>query len=215
MNYADLDADKLRELLAERDTSVEKLTANNKTLTDDLHAKRAKLTEFETEAETRKREADEAEAARLAQEKDFEGLQAKMQEKIDEADGRAFEAQARLEDVLVRAELDQHLEKAGIAPELREGARALIQSQNILEVGEDNSVKIGESALGDYITEWSKSDAGKAYVPEGSSGGGAGGESTADGSGNASPKPTAGDMGGDRGERTQAIATMFSDLPAN
>jgi len=90
------------------------------------------------------------------------------------------DADARETRLLVDNGLNEALAKAGVSnPTLSKAAKAILAQQTqVVADGENRVVKIGDKALGDFITEWAGSDEGKHFVnaPDNSGGGSQGGQ---------------------------------------
>jgi len=80
----------------------------------------------------------------------------------------------------IKSSLDEALQKANIAKEHMPAIRALIRSENKIDIDEvDNNVKIGDKDIISFVSEWSQGDVGKNYIAASqNSGGGAKGSST-------------------------------------
>jgi hypothetical protein len=86
--------------------------------------------------------------------------------------------------LLVDNGLTEALVKANVSKHLLEGAKALISPKvQIVTEGDKRVVKIGDEALGDYVTKWAQGDQGKAYVAAPSNNGGNANGGQANGSG--------------------------------
>lgn len=106
------------------------------------------------------------------------------------------------------------LAEAGVKnPAHLKAAAALLKQAGGIEVKVDGATRkamIGDKPLSDAVKAWSQSDEGKAFVQApANGGGGAPGGSTG---GGAPLKPTAGNIGGNKAERTAAIASMYPEL---
>lgn len=79
--------------------------------------------------------------------------------------------------LLIDNGLSEALLKAGVKPEFNKAAKALLSGQVALKTeGDKRTPVVGEKALGDFITDWAKSDEGKHFVAApGNAGGGASG----------------------------------------
>lgn len=128
---------------------------------------------------------------------------------LDAATKRADAAEGATTKLLVDNGLNEALAKAGVTnPVHQKAAKAMLANQvSIVADGESRAAKVGDKALGDFITEWAASDEGKHFVTahEASGGGSQGGHRGA--------TPPAGNLGGSRAERTAALAARFPDLP--
>jgi hypothetical protein len=128
---------------------------------------------------------------------------------LDAATKRAEQAEGASTSLLVENGLNDALTKAGVTnPVHQKAAKAMLAGQvQIVADGESRVAKVGDKALGEFITEWAGSDEGKHFVAATpASGGGAHG-------GNRGASNQTGNLGGTRAERTAAIAARFPDLP--
>lgn len=116
---------------------------------------------------------DPADYAALEAERDeWKGKAAEAKKAADKAVKTAEEATKRAADIdsayagsLKDAALTEALSKAGVTPALLKAAKALHGSA--LQVVDDNgarTVKAGDKALSDFITEWASTDEGKHFV---------------------------------------------------
>lgn len=116
---------------------------------------------------------DPADYAALEAERDeWKGKAAEAKKAADKAVKTAEEANKRATDIdsayagsLKDAALTEALSKAGVTPALLKAAKALHGSA--LQVVDDNgarTVKAGDKALSDFITEWASTDEGKHFV---------------------------------------------------
>ena len=105
--------------------------------------------------------------------------------------------------------LNDAMIKAGIKPEFMSAAKAMLRSETQIKAEDGKySALMGEKPLFEAITEWAASDEGKHFVSApANSGGGATG-----GNGNTSSIAPKGNLGGDKGQRVNAIKNMFPDL---
>lgn len=113
-------------------------------------------------------------------------VEAKFQRELDKATGRAGSMEKALYSRLVDSELDSYLERVGVKKELRPAVRALMKEKGpkVLELGEGDfkpvfptdihGVPEANQPLGDFITEWAKTDGAAHYLePTGATGSGA------------------------------------------
>jgi hypothetical protein len=125
-----------------------------------------------------------------------------LQSSLTEKDGA-------LQSYLIDNGLNDAMLKAGIKPEFMSAAKAMLKANT--KVTAENgqySALMGEKPLFEAITEWAASDEGKHFVSApANSGGGATG-----GNGNLAPIAPKGNLGGDKGQRVNAIRNMFPDL---
>lgn len=134
---------------------------------------RAKVREFEAQQAAKAAEeaakADEEARAKGEWTKIEEGYKAKLSEKEGEGllwKSKYFERELDLG-------LTGALDEINVKPELRKAAMALLRTN--ADIDDDGKISLGDKPLSDAIKEWAKSDEGKAFIANGSSGGGANG----------------------------------------
>ena len=194
------------ERIAELETAMEALSAKNSELLREVKIARAKAKGVEidpndfmalqTENETLKSQLDKTVKDST---KTIETLQSNLTEK----DGA-------LQSYLIDNGLNDAMLKAGIKTEFMTAAKAMLKSQTKLIADNGQySALMGEKPLYEAITEWAASDEGKHFVsaPANSGGGATGGNS------NGAAFAPKGNLGGDKGQRVNAIKNMFPDLP--
>lgn len=193
------------EKIAELEAAIEVLSAKNNQLLGEVKVAKAKAkgaeidpaeyAALQNEVETLKSELTKATKDST---KTIEALQASLSEK----DGA-------LQSYLIDNGLNDAMLKAGIKPEFMSAAKAMLKANT--KVTAENgqySALMGDKPLFDAITEWAASDEGKHFVSApANSGGGATG-----GNGNATSIAPKGNLGGDKGQRVNAIKNMFPDL---
>jgi hypothetical protein len=115
-----------------------------------------------------------------------------------------------LQSYLIDNGLNDAMLKAGIKTEFMAAAKAMLKSQTkLLAENGQYSALMGEKPLNEAIAEWAAGDEGKHFVSApANSGGGATG-----GNGNSTFIAPKGNLGGDKGQRVNAIKNMFPDLP--
>ena len=191
--------------IAELEAAIEVLSAKNNQLLGEVKVAKAKAkgaeidpaeyAALQNENETLKSELTKATKDSA---KTIEGLQTSLSEK----DGA-------LQSYLIDNGLNDAMLKAGIKPEFMSAAKAMLKANT--KVTAENgqySALMGDKPLFDAITEWAASDEGKHFVSApANSGGGATG-----GNGNATSVTPKGNLGGDKGQRVNAIKNMFPDL---
>lgn len=194
------------ERILELEAAIEALGAKNRELLGEVKVAKAKArgadidpTEFaalQNENETLKSELTKT--AKDSQ-KTIETLTTSLTEK----DGA-------LQSYLIDNGLNDAMLKAGIKPEFMSAAKAMLKANT--KVTAENgqySALMGDKPLFEAITDWAASDEGKHFVSApANSGGGATG-----GNGNLSSVAPKGNLGGDKGQRVNAIKNMFPDLP--
>lgn len=114
------------------------------------------------------------------------------------------ERESSLTNILIDGGLTEAMAKVGVRPELMGAAKALLKSGAIVK---DGAALLGDKPLAEAVAAWATGDEGKHFVAAPASTGG----SAAGGSGN--PAMPKGNLGGDRSQRTNAIAARFPDLP--
>lgn len=153
----------------------------------------AKLAEFE-----QAKASQEEEAAKKRG--DFEKLEAQLK-------GERDAIAKKYQDALIGGALKSALVSAGVAAPFMEAAEAMMRLKGV-SLDKDDTPILDGKPLGEFVAEWAKSDAGKAFVAApNSSGGGATG-------GGAAGAPQAGNMGGTPAERQAAIAAKYK-LPVS
>lgn len=191
--------------IAELEAAIEVLSAKNNQLLGEVKVAKAKAkgaeidpaeyAALQNENETLKSELTKATKDSA---KTIETLQSSLSEK----DGA-------LQSYLIDNGLNDAMLKAGIKPEFMSAAKAMLKANT--KVTAENgqySALMGDKPLFDAITEWAASDEGKHFVSApANSGGGATG-----GNGNATSVTPKGNLGGDKGQRVNAIKNMFPDL---
>ena len=191
--------------IAELEAAIEVLSAKNNQLLGEVKVAKAKAkgaeidpaeyAALQNENETLKSELTKATKDSA---KTIEALQTSLSEK----DGA-------LQSYLIDNGLNDAMLKAGIKPEFMSAAKAMLKANT--KVTAENgqySALMGDKPLFDAITEWAASDEGKHFVSApANSGGGATG-----GNGNATSVTPKGNLGGDKGQRVNAIKNMFPDL---
>lgn len=145
---------------------VDEILGEKKKLAEKVRAFEA--AEAERKAEIAKREEEEA-RAKGEWTKIEEGYKSKLSEKEGEGllwKSKYFERELDLG-------LTGALDEINVKPELRKAAMALLRTN--ADIDDDGKINLGEKPLTDAIKEWAKSDEGKAFIANGSSGGGANG----------------------------------------
>lgn len=138
---------------------------------------------------------EEAETEAATKSGDIEKIKQQLTEKhakeLTKLQGEKDALAGQLNVHVVDGSLTQALVKAGIAPQFMEAATALIKTANKAEIDAVDGkpvAKLSGKAVDDFVTEWSKSEAGKHFVSAGFSSGG--GSNGADGSGKAATGTT-------------------------
>lgn len=203
----------------EMKASVEKLTGNNKKLTDELKEEREAKRKAEEAAQAAAEEKRKAEEAKAREEKDIDKIEegykkklAKIESDLEAERGKTAEANKKLTDTVAGSALNAALTEAGVKSDLLKGAAALLRSSKKVEVGDDGAVSVDGEALTDFIQGWSKSPEGAGFIAHGNSGGNASGGSDKTGGGGKPGSETKGNLGGSRDERIAALKEKFPDL---
>ena len=136
-----------------------------------------KMREMEAELESLKKggNTDELQAA---YEKRLADAQAAHDERLKELEQARKEAESRANSMIAERDLSEAVAKANIAPGLVEAFTALVKVKG-LEVntqGDSPYAMIEGRKVGDWISDYAKSDAGKAFVKAPGNGGGGGSE---------------------------------------
>ena len=194
---------------------------------EDLEAAQAKLAKsVEAEKALRARlkafEDQETEAAKKAAEQETEnqrkaGEFAKIEEGLKKRIATLETENAGLVDGMksttIDAKLAAELEAQGVTnPAFKKAALTMLKASNGFDVTQTGDVidKNGNTPLTDFVKSWAGTDEGKSFITNGNGGGGAPGKTSDSGQ---SQRPIAGNLTGNRQERTAGIAAMFPDLP--
>ena len=191
--------------IAELEAAIEVLSAKNNQLLGEVKVAKAKA---------KGADIDPAEYAALQNENDT--LKSELNKTIKDStktietlQSSLSEKDGALQSYLIDNGLNDAMLKAGIKPEFMSAAKAMLKANT--KVTAENgqySALMGDKPLFDAITEWAASDEGKHFVSApANSGGGATG-----GNGNATSVTPKGNLGGDKGQRVNAIKNMFPDL---
>ena len=191
--------------IAELEAAIEVLSAKNNQLLGEVKVAKAKA---------KGAEIDPAEYAALQNENEMLKSELTKTTKesakaIETLNANLSEKDGALQSYLIDNGLNDAMLKAGIKPELMSAAKAMLKANT--KVTAENgqySALMGDKPLFDAITEWAASDEGKHFVsaPANSGGGATGGNS------NGAPIAPKGNLGGDKGQRVNAIKNMFPDL---
>jgi hypothetical protein len=152
---------------------VKKLSAKVDEILGEKKKLAAKVREYEAAEAERKAEAAKREEEEARKKGDFEKLLKAEQDKRAEIEGNEMLWKGKFYDLQMNLSLTEALDGANVKPELRKAAMALLR--NIADIDDDGKVTVDDKPLADYIKAWAKSDEGKAFVLNGSSGGGANG----------------------------------------
>jgi type I site-specific restriction-modification system R (restriction) subunit len=155
------------------DDPVKKLSAKVDEILGEKKKLAAKVREYEAAEAERKAEIAKREEEEARKKGDFEKLLQSEQAKLKEKDSEAAQWRDRYFVRELDLNLTQALDAANVKPELRKAAMALLRNE--ASIDEDGRVTISDKPLADYMKEWAKSDDGKAFIANGSAGGGANG----------------------------------------
>lgn len=152
------------------DAALEKLKANNaKLLKEAAEARKAKA---DLEAWKAEREEIDAKAQEEADKKagEFAKLEAKLAAERDDYKGRyeKLVGDRALKDALIEAKIDDTYKPA---------VEALLREKGI-RLTKDGEAQINGQPVAEFVKEWAASDAGKPFILNGNSGGGAEGGRT-------------------------------------
>lgn len=193
----DEQAEKLRAsieaVLADKDAQIERITTNRDRAMDqlkgfkrrfggdgDVLAELESLREFKERVEAGgKRDSAAArenyEKALAEQQAQHERELAKRDEQIADLTRSSETLGGELKSLRLNGALGSLLDEHRIAPHLRKAAQARLQVEG-LDLDEEGRPQIGGKAAKEFLTEWVKTDEGKAFVAAAAnSGGGAGG----------------------------------------
>lgn len=194
------------ERIAELEAAMEALSAKNRELLGEVKIARAKAKGVEIDPNDFMALQTENETLKLQLEKTAKD----STKTIETLTSTIAEKDGALQSYLIDNGLNDAMLKAGIKTEFMAAAKAMLKSQTKL-VAENGqySALMGEKPLYEAITEWAASDEGKHFVsaPANSGGGATGGNS------NGATFAPKGNLGGDKGQRVNAIKNMFPDLP--
>lgn len=153
------------------------LLGKNKKLKEELDAATGSVEEMKEELEELRRsggnETVEAAVAKAIRDKEREIT--KLKKDLEEKDNVLKGKDSMLRTTLVTNGLNEALTKSGVQGPYLEAARALIQQGQKIEIEEGDAgpvVKVGDKALGDFVSEWVQGEHGKHFVVAGDNGGG-------------------------------------------
>jgi hypothetical protein len=134
---------------------------------------------------------------------------------LAQRDGTIVKLSSSIENGAIDTALRNHLLEVGVEPDLLDGALAVVKPLAKAQKAEDGNVTgvvidtdLGEVEVADFAKEWAAGK-GKPYIGKAQGPGGQGHERPGNRN---TPK---GDFGGDKGARTQAIASKFPELAQN
>lgn len=191
------------------------LKSKNEELLGKLNANKEKLAEKEAkeqELEAARAQAEEEAAMKSGDaNKIKETYEAKLAALTEQYKTEKADLLGKLDTVVIDNGLTDALTQHNIAPQHIKAVKALIKSENNLEIGEFEgkaSAVVDGKPLTQFIAEWSQGEIGKHYVAAPDNGGG--GANGANGGGQASGGK--GNMGGSKEERLAAINSKFPEL---
>jgi len=157
----------LEEQVAEHTEEVNGLKTKNKELLGKLN----KAKEGQQDPENVSKLENELEASQTALKEAQKELR-KVTKELETANTNFQAENQYAQSLLVDGGLTEALTKAKVTPEFMPAVKALLKPQVAIKVeGNDRKAVVGEKSLGDFVTEWSQSDAGKVYVSANSNGG--------------------------------------------
>jgi hypothetical protein len=162
-----------KEIEGSADDPVKKLSAKVDEILGEKKKLAAKVREYEAAEAERKAEIAKREEEEARNKGDFEKLLAAEQKRLAEKDTEAGLWKGKFFERELDLNLTQALDAANVKPELRRAAMALLRNE--ASIDEDGRVTISDKPLSDYMKEWARSDDGKAFIANGSAGGGANG----------------------------------------
>jgi hypothetical protein len=157
------------------DKAVEALARKNTELLNEKKALAQRLRDFETEKADREKALADAEEDKARKAKDFDTIEKGYKDKLAKLEGDGYLWRSKFEALVIDRGLDEALTGAKVNPALAKAAVALIKAEHGVELDDQGRATITGKPLADFVAEWSKSDTGKAFVLNSSSGGGAGG----------------------------------------
>lgn len=162
-------------LIAKRDellAEVKKLRKNQEIKPEQLEALEAELDSYKTKA---------TEAEKLAK---ATAQEADRVKKLYEAES------GYTNNLLVENGLNEALVKEGVAKQFLPAVKSMLKSQVTVKIeGNERKAVIGEKALSEYVSEWSKGEEGKHFIAApANSGGGSNGGGNANGAGKTMPR---------------------------
>lgn len=148
------------------------LIASNKKLKKERDDSISKVNDLETQLEEAGKGGEDIEAAVAKATK-------KLQKELDDERSSKSEISSKMQKMIIDNSLNEALLKANIAKNHIPAVRALLRSENTIDIDEtDNVAKIKDKDLSSFVTEWAQTDIGKNYVAASqNNGGGASGSS--------------------------------------
>ena len=173
MSDEKIDDDKDKKEDQDPDEALKKVLAKNEELLSEAKAAKAKVREFEAAEAERKAEAAKREEEEARKKGDFENLLKSETKKVEEKEGEALLWKSKYFDRELDLGLTRAVDEINVKPELPKAAMALLRAD--ADIDEDGKITLGDKPIADAIKEWAKSEDGKAFILNGSAGGGANG----------------------------------------
>lgn len=167
------------------DEALKRVLAKNDELLAEAKAAKARVREFEAAEAERKAEIAKREEEEAIKAGNFEKLLAAEKQRVSEKEGEGLLWKSKYFDREMNLGLTSALDEINVKPELRKAALALLKTT--ANIDDDGRITLGEKPLADAISAWSKSDEGKAFIANGSTGGGANGGGNRPGGGDKNP----------------------------
>ena len=195
------------------DTETDGLKAKNAELLGAQKKLKDDMKTFQDQIDEIKSAKEQAEAEAAEKSGDIEKIKENLQKAFDKEretlKGELDTTKSSLNSLMIDDGLAGALTKAGVAPQFLDDIRLALKAKHsptITNVDGKPIAQIDGKNLTDFVAEWSQGDQGKHYIAAPNNGGG--GANGANGGG----KAPSGNMGGDKTERTAAIASKFPDL---
>lgn len=168
---------------AEMEEANRLLSTNNKDLTKQLRAARAKADGVNPEEFQKLQEQNEALTTQLKEVQDTMKKEvATLTKERETLTASLQKEQGFTRQLLVDNGLTESLSKVGVESAFMPAVKAFLGSKvSIVEDGENRKAMVGDVPLSDFITKWSGSDEGKVYVKAPANGGGSAPGSTSQG----------------------------------
>lgn len=142
------------------------LIASNKKLKKERDDGVTEITELKTELEEKGKGAPDVQA-------EVEKATKKIMKELETEKTKNGELSTKIQKQIVESGLSDALIKANIAKNHIPAVKALLKSENKIEIDEtDNVAKIGDKDISTFVTEWAQGDMGKNYVAASQNNGG-------------------------------------------
>lgn len=155
------------------DDALARVLAKNEELLAEAKAAKAKLRDYDAAEAIRKADAEKAADAEARKKGEFEKIETSYQEKVAKAESDANGWKYRFEQRVIGDELRDALDKEGVRPEFRKAVTLMMQTDAEFEIDDTGKVTVGGKSVADFVKVWAVTPDGKAYIANGSSGGGA------------------------------------------